>query len=75
MGLHLISSMKIRYYRPPDMKLLRRTLPFMSKTEITLLMLIALVLIFAFWFISSNQLWVVVSFLETRLYPTIVAPQ
>lgn len=65
----------IRYYRPPDMAQLRRTLPVMSKTEITLLMLVVLVLVFAFWFIFSNQLWVIVSFLETRLYPMIVAPQ
>ncbi|HEX4502730.1 MAG TPA: Ecr family regulatory small membrane protein [Scandinavium sp.] len=47
----------------------------MSKTEITLIILVVLVLIIGFWFIFSNQIWIFVSYLETLLYPDIVTPQ
>ncbi|MRS16133.1 Ecr family regulatory small membrane protein [Enterobacteriaceae bacterium RIT691] len=47
----------------------------MSKTEIILIILVVIILTFAIWFVFSNQIWVLVSYLETLLYPEIVTPE
>lgn len=47
----------------------------MSKTEIALIVLVAVILLLCVWFILSDHLWQVVSFIETLLYPDINAPQ
>lgn len=53
----------------------RRNVPVMSKTEIILIILVVIILTFAIWFVFSNQIWVLVSYLETLLYPEIVTPE
>jgi hypothetical protein len=47
----------------------------MSKAEIALIILVVLLLIVGIWFIFSDQLWVLVGYLETLLYPEIVTPE
>ncbi|EMI5800981.1 TPA: Ecr family regulatory small membrane protein [Klebsiella aerogenes] len=47
----------------------------MSKTEIFLLLVILLILGSALWFIFSDEIWVLVSYLETSLYPALIAPE
>jgi membrane protein YdbS with pleckstrin-like domain len=47
----------------------------MSKTEIALLLLLVAVLAFGLWFIFSDQVWIVSSWIETWLYPAIEAPE
>lgn len=47
----------------------------MSKTEIALLCLVMLVLLFGIWFVFSDQLWTLVGYLETLIYPTVVTPE
>ncbi|EOW1326299.1 MULTISPECIES: Ecr family regulatory small membrane protein [Klebsiella] len=47
----------------------------MSKTEIFLLLVILLILGSALWFIFSDEIWVLVSYLETLLYPTLITPE
>ncbi|AEG99444.1 hypothetical protein EGH67_15640 [Klebsiella aerogenes] len=47
----------------------------MSKTEIFLLLIILLILGSALWFIFSDEIWVLVSYLETSLYPTLITPE
>ncbi|EKP28095.1 Ecr family regulatory small membrane protein [Klebsiella grimontii] len=47
----------------------------MSKTEILLLAILLIILAAALWFIFSGQIWFLVSFLETWLYPSFVAPE
>ncbi|MEW5562161.1 Ecr family regulatory small membrane protein [Enterobacter asburiae] len=47
----------------------------MSKTEIFLILLILVILIVGIWFIFSDQIWVLVSYLETLIYPDIVTPE
>ncbi len=49
--------------------------PAMSKTEIVLIVLVIVMLGIGIWFIFSNQIWVLVSYLETLLYPDIVTPE
>jgi len=46
----------------------------MQKTEIALLILVLLVLTFGLWFVLSGKVMVVISWLETLLYPAIVTP-
>ena len=53
----------------------RRKILAMSKTEIALIILVLLILAVCVWFIFSNELWVMVSYLETLLYPEIVTPE
>ncbi|WP_330983595.1 MULTISPECIES: Ecr family regulatory small membrane protein [Enterobacterales] len=47
----------------------------MSKTEIALIIIVLLILAVCVWFIFSNLIWVMVSYLETLLYPEIVTPE
>jgi len=47
----------------------------MSKTEILLILLVLVILCFSIWFILSDQVWILVSYLETLLYPDIVTPE
>ncbi|EPL8002903.1 Ecr family regulatory small membrane protein [Klebsiella aerogenes] len=47
----------------------------MSKTEIFLLLVILLILGSALWFIFSDEIWILVSYLETLLYPSLIAPE
>lgn len=47
----------------------------MSKTEIFLIVLVLIILSICFWFILSDQIWEMVSYLETLIYPDIVTPQ
>ena len=46
----------------------------MQKTEIALLILVFTVLAFGLWFVLSGKVLVVISWLETLLYPAIVTP-
>ena len=46
----------------------------MHKTEVALLILIIAVLGFGLWFVLSGKVLVVISWLETLLYPAIVTP-
>ncbi|WP_447206901.1 Ecr family regulatory small membrane protein [Enterobacter huaxiensis] len=46
----------------------------MGKTEIILILIILSLIIFGFWFIFSGEIWVLVSYFEHCLYPTIEAP-
>ncbi|HCJ7646788.1 Ecr family regulatory small membrane protein [Klebsiella michiganensis] len=47
----------------------------MSKTELLLLAILLIILTAALWFIFSGKIWFLVSFLETWLYPSFVAPE
>ncbi|HDU3682489.1 TPA: Ecr family regulatory small membrane protein [Klebsiella aerogenes] len=47
----------------------------MSKTEFFLLLIILLILGSSLWFIFSDEIWVLVSYLETSLYPTLITPK
>ena len=47
----------------------------MSKTEIFLLIILAVVLLGSIWFIFSDEIWLLVSTIETWLYPSFVAPE
>ncbi|PDO82483.1 Ecr family regulatory small membrane protein [Kosakonia pseudosacchari] len=47
----------------------------MDKTALILLLLAVVVLVVGLWSIFSETLWVVASFLETLLYPTISTPE
>ncbi|ELY3086779.1 Ecr family regulatory small membrane protein [Klebsiella aerogenes] len=47
----------------------------MSKTEIFLLLIILLILSSALWFIFSDEIWILASYLESLLYPTLIAPE
>ncbi|MCX3081408.1 Ecr family regulatory small membrane protein [Klebsiella michiganensis] len=47
----------------------------MSKTELLLMAILLIILTAALWFIFSGQIWFLVSFLETWLYPSFVAPE
>lgn len=47
----------------------------MSKIEIALIILVLLILGVGIWFILSDQIWHMVSYLETLLYPDIVTPE
>jgi hypothetical protein len=47
----------------------------MSKIEIALTILVLVLLGLGIWFILSDQIWMLVSYLETLLYPDIVTPE
>ncbi len=53
----------------------RAPIAVMSKTEILLLAILLTILASALWFILSNEIWILVSYLESWLYPTFVAPE
>gem|GEM_PF-608623 len=68
--------MVIRYHLADNIPIPRwRCLQAMSKTEIFLILLILVILIVGIWFIFSDQIWVLVSYLETLIYPDIVTPE
>ncbi|ADO48209.1 Ecr family regulatory small membrane protein [[Enterobacter] lignolyticus] len=52
-----------------------RNVPTMGKTEVIMIILILLILGCGIWFVFSDQLWTMVSYLETLLYPGIVTPE
>ncbi|MEL0553567.1 Ecr family regulatory small membrane protein [Klebsiella sp. B345] len=47
----------------------------MSKAEAVLLAILLIILTASLWFIFSGEIWSLVSYLETQLYPTLVAPE
>ncbi|WP_406671646.1 Ecr family regulatory small membrane protein [Raoultella terrigena] len=47
----------------------------MSKAEAVLLAIVLIILTASLWFIFSGEIWYLVSYLETRLYPSLVAPE
>jgi hypothetical protein len=74
--LRLRTALMFRYHPeviPPIPRW--RYLLAMSKTEIALTILVLVILGFGIWFILSDQIWLLVSYLETLLYPDIVTPQ
>ncbi|UJD94824.1 MULTISPECIES: Ecr family regulatory small membrane protein [Enterobacteriaceae] len=46
----------------------------MEKTEVILILIILVIIIFGLWFIFSGQMWHLAAFLENWLYPSIDAP-
>ncbi|MRS89071.1 Ecr family regulatory small membrane protein [Enterobacteriaceae bacterium RIT714] len=46
----------------------------MGKTELILILIILCIIISGLWFIFSGELWQLVAYLESSLYPTINAP-
>lgn len=60
---------------PPNLTAGLRNLPTMGKTEVVMIILILLILGCGIWFVFSDQLWIMVSYLETLLYPWIVTPE
>ncbi|MCG5044575.1 Ecr family regulatory small membrane protein [Enterobacteriaceae bacterium 155047] len=46
----------------------------MGKTEAILILIILCVISFGLWFIFSDQIWLLVGYLENSLYPSISAP-
>lgn len=46
----------------------------MHKTEVALLILVLVVLTSGLWFVLSGKVLVVISWLESLLYPAIVTP-
>lgn len=46
----------------------------MQKTEIVLLILVLVILTSGLWFVLSGKVLVIISWLETLLYPAIVIP-
>ncbi|WP_434640190.1 Ecr family regulatory small membrane protein [Klebsiella sp. I138] len=47
----------------------------MSKSEVVLLAIVIIILSSALWFIFSGEIWTLVSYLESQLYPSFVAPE
>ncbi|VDR26404.1 Uncharacterised protein [Raoultella terrigena] len=47
----------------------------MSKAEAVLLAIVLIILTASLWFIFSGEIWSLVSYLETQLYPSLVAPE
>ncbi|MBL5882606.1 MULTISPECIES: Ecr family regulatory small membrane protein [Lelliottia] len=47
----------------------------MGKTEVILILIILCVIISGLWFIFSGEMWHLVGFLESSLYPSINAPE
>ncbi|MGE0970068.1 Ecr family regulatory small membrane protein [Klebsiella sp. WOUb02] len=47
----------------------------MSKAEVALLAIVLIILTGSLWFIFSGEIWSLVSYLETQLYPSLVAPE
>ncbi|MGN2424808.1 MULTISPECIES: Ecr family regulatory small membrane protein [Klebsiella] len=47
----------------------------MSKSEIALLVIVIIILLAALWFIFSGEVWALVSYLESQLYPSFTAPE
>lgn len=70
--LHLLLC--FRYYHG-FLALFLAAIDVMSKTEIFLLAMLLIILAVAVWFIFSDEIWVLVSTIETWLYPSFVAPE
>ncbi|HBW2254430.1 TPA: Ecr family regulatory small membrane protein [Klebsiella pneumoniae] len=47
----------------------------MSKTEIVLLIILAVILLGSIWFIFSDEIWLLLCYLERQIYPTFSVPQ
>jgi hypothetical protein len=47
----------------------------MSKTEIFLLIILAVILLGSIWFIFSDEIWLLLCYLESQIYPTFSVPQ
>ncbi|GKO83011.1 hypothetical protein NUBL17186_18710 [Klebsiella quasipneumoniae] len=47
----------------------------MSKTEIFLLIILAVVLLGSIWFIFSDEIWLLLCYLESQIFPTFSVPQ
>ncbi|SNY73884.1 hypothetical protein SAMN02744775_03061 [Enterobacter sp. CC120223-11] len=73
--MRLQPSRMFRYHPVNSLTLQRRQRLTMSKTEILLILLVLVILCFSIWFILSDQIWALVSYLETLLYPDIVTPE
>lgn len=46
-----------------------------SKTEIFLLIILAVVLLGSIWFIFSNEIWLLLCYLESQIFPTFSVPE
>ncbi|XFU48665.1 Ecr family regulatory small membrane protein [Klebsiella pneumoniae] len=47
----------------------------MSKTEIFLLIILAVILLGSIWFIFSDEIWLLLCYLESKIYPTFSVPE
>ncbi|MEY7843143.1 Ecr family regulatory small membrane protein [Klebsiella africana] len=47
----------------------------MSKTEIFLLIILAVILLGCLWFIFSDEIWLLLGYLESLIYPTFSVPE
>ncbi len=47
----------------------------MSKTEIFLLIILAVVLLGSIWFIFSDEIWLLLCYLESQIFPTFSVPE
>lgn len=47
----------------------------MSKTEIFLLIILAVILLSCVWFIFSDEIWLLLCYLESKIYPTFSVPE
>lgn len=63
-----------RYYRTFIVSV-QVAIEVMSKAEAVLLAILLIILTASLWFIFSGEIWSLVSYLETQLYPTLVAPE
>ena len=55
--------------------LVRTFLSMMSKTEIFLLIILAVVLLGSIWFIFSDEIWLLLCYLESQIFPTFSVPE
>ncbi|GKP19085.1 hypothetical protein NUKP79_18780 [Klebsiella quasipneumoniae] len=46
-----------------------------SKTEIFLLIILAVVLLGSIWFIFSDEIWLLLCYLESQIFPTFSVPE
>jgi len=70
--LHLI--LRFRYYHHFSVSV-QVAIEVMSKAEAVLLAIVLIILTASLWFIFSGEIWSLVSYLETQLYPSLVAPE
>ncbi|GEC67253.1 Uncharacterised protein [Raoultella terrigena] len=70
--MHLI--LRFRYYHHFFVSV-QVAIEVMSKAEAVLLAIVLIILTASLWFIFSGEIWSLVSYLETQLYPSLVAPE
>ena len=47
----------------------------MSKTEIFLLIILEVILLGCVWFVFSDEIWLLLCYLESKIYPTFSVPE